>query len=67
MVMKKFLVDLKFHFVLAFVIRFLFTIYGLKHDEYCETTSESCVKYTDIDYRVFTDAAKYVYEVIWKN
>ncbi len=64
MMTESLLFSLRFHFALAFAIRIFFTVYGLKHDEYCEATSENCIKYTDVDYRVFTDAAKYVYEVI---
>ena len=38
----------------AFFIRIIFIVYGTIHDEVME------VKFTDIDYNVFTDAAEYV-------
>ncbi|KAL8733954.1 MAG: hypothetical protein Q9181_003368 [Wetmoreana brouardii] len=40
--------------VCATVLRFIFLIYGLLQDAY------SPIKYTDIDYFVFTDAARYI-------
>lgn len=44
----------KFHIILALIIRFVLIIYG----EYQDKISE--VPYTDIDYRVFTDASRHV-------
>ena len=64
--MKNILSSVGFHFALAFIVRLVFTFYGLFHDAYCEQSTENCPKYTDYDYRVFTDAANYVYEVrLW--
>lgn len=46
--------DYKIHLVFAFLIRCGFIIYGIHHDK------NSIVPYTDIDYRVFTDAARHL-------
>ncbi|XP_047509249.1 GPI mannosyltransferase 1 [Pieris napi] len=46
----------KFHATLAFIIRLAFVCYGTYHDSHFD------VPYTDIDYKVFTDAAKHVYQ-----
>lgn len=45
---------LKYHLVTGFLIRILLIAYGDYHDNKYE------VPYTDIDYKVFTDAARYV-------
>lgn len=50
------------HFTIAFLIRLTFLVYGIYHDFLCES-KENCVKYTDVDYYVFSDAARYVYNV----
>ena len=42
----------------ALLLRIVFMLYGLWQD------STMVVKYTDVDYYVFTDAAKYITEVI---
>lgn len=42
-------------FVSAIVLRVILTCYGLLQDQY------SALPYTDIDYFVFTDAARYIY------
>ncbi|VEN33713.1 unnamed protein product [Callosobruchus maculatus] len=47
-------VDYKLHLYFSLTIRLLLIVYGNYHD----TISE--VKYTDIDYKVFTDAARHV-------
>ncbi|XP_018301113.1 GPI mannosyltransferase 1 [Mycetomoellerius zeteki] len=44
------------HCLLAFVLRLVFILYANFHDEYLT------VPYTDVDYKVFTDAARYVVE-----
>lgn len=43
------------HYITAFVIRLLLIIYGEIQDKLFH------IKYTDIDYKVFTDAARHVY------
>lgn len=45
----------KYHLIIGFIIRLFLIYYG----EYLDEISE--VPYTDIDYKVFTDAARYVY------
>lgn len=47
-------VNYKVHLCLAFAARLAFIIYGIYHDKI------STVPYTDVDYRVFTDAARHV-------
>lgn len=47
-------IDYKCHLLLAFIVRIVFIVYGIYHDK------TSVVPYTDIDYKVFTDAARYV-------
>ncbi|XP_077278551.1 GPI alpha-1,4-mannosyltransferase I, catalytic subunit [Temnothorax americanus] len=44
------------HCLLAFVLRLVLILYANFHDEYF------AVSYTDVDYRVFTDAARHVVE-----
>lgn len=44
------------HMVIGFMIRVLLVVYGHIHDHFFD------VKYTDVDYRVFTDGAKYLSE-----
>ena len=51
------------HFLIAFLIRAGFTFYGLYHDYVASTSTENIPKYTDIDYQVFTDAARFLYDV----
>lgn len=58
------------NFLLALVIRVIFTVYGLYHDRESQrvnndqsTAAANIPKYTDVDYQVFTDAAEYVYQV----
>lgn len=46
--------DYKVHLLLAFIIRLIFICYGVYHDKL------SSVAYTDIDYKVFTDASRHV-------
>lgn len=46
-------IDYKKHLVVSLFIRILLVIYSILHDEV------SKVKYTDIDYKVFTDAARH--------
>ncbi|OWB76668.1 hypothetical protein B5S32_g823 [[Candida] boidinii] len=45
----------KFILITSFIARLVFLIYGLYQDKYMK------LPYTDIDYFVFTDAAKYVF------
>lgn len=55
----------KFHFIIALLIRVLFTVFGVYHDYQSENLmddSKIAPKYTDIDYQVFTDAARHVYQ-----
>lgn len=40
--------------ILAFAFRLLLIVYAQYHDAY------SVVKYTDVDYRVFSDAARFI-------
>lgn len=47
-------INYKTHLIIAFAIRLGFIIYGEHHDKV------ATVPYTDIDYRVFTDAARHV-------
>ncbi|XP_017778045.1 PREDICTED: GPI mannosyltransferase 1 [Nicrophorus vespilloides] len=42
------------HIIFAVIIRFCFISYGLYHDQYAS------VAYTDVDYKVFTDASRHV-------
>lgn len=46
--------DYKTHLVVAFAVRLAFIAYGSYHDK------NSSVPYTDVDYKVFTDAARHV-------
>lgn len=45
---------MKFHFVLAFTLRVVLVIYSNFHDQTFK------VQFTDIDYKVFTDASRYM-------
>ncbi|KAK7080342.1 hypothetical protein SK128_025223 [Halocaridina rubra] len=45
---------IQIHLFLGFVIRFMFIVYGEHHDK------TNVLKYTDVDYHVFTDAASEV-------
>lgn len=47
-------IDYKKHLIFALVIRFILIAYGIHHDQLSE------VKYTDIDYKVFTDASRHL-------
>ncbi|CAH1992290.1 unnamed protein product [Acanthoscelides obtectus] len=47
-------INYKFHLSFSLIVRILLIIYGNYHDSISE------VKYTDIDYKVFTDAARHV-------
>lgn len=42
----------KLHCSIALVVRLFFVVYGAYHDRYFK------VPYTDVDYKVFTDAAR---------
>lgn len=44
----------RLHCIIAFALRLLFVVYGNYHDKYLK------VPYTDVDYRVYTDAARYI-------
>ncbi|EFN74973.1 GPI mannosyltransferase 1 [Camponotus floridanus] len=44
------------HCLLAFILRLILILYANFHDEYF------AVSYTDVDYKVFTDAARHVIE-----
>lgn len=46
--------SLKYHLVAGLVIRIILIAYGDYHDDYYD------VPYTDVDYKVFTDAARHV-------
>ncbi|XP_045457238.1 GPI mannosyltransferase 1 [Melitaea cinxia] len=48
--------DFQTHIRIGAIIRFLLVIYSSYHDRHYD------VPYTDIDYKVFTDAAKHVYD-----
>lgn len=56
--------NIKYHFLLAFLIRIVFIIYGLIHDKKCDESDLNIPRYTDIDYQVFTDAARHVSQVL---
>jgi phosphatidylinositol glycan class M len=45
---------LQIHFVIAFALRLLLITYANYHDKYFN------VPYTDVDYKVYTDAARYI-------
>jgi hypothetical protein len=62
--------SLKFHFIVALIVRIAFTLYGCYHDQLAQNQLallgdkvKPIPKYTDIDYQVFTDAARYIYQV----
>ncbi|XP_030750319.1 GPI mannosyltransferase 1 [Sitophilus oryzae] len=46
--------DVITHFIFASLIRAILIVYGIWHDKYSD------VPYTDIDYKVFTDASRYI-------
>ena len=59
--------NLKLNFLLAFLVRLSFTICGVYYDKKIEEDNQLenakiTPKYTDIDYQVFTDAARHVYQ-----
>lgn len=51
---KFFTISYKYHILIAFLLRIILVIYSQFHDELAE------VPYTDVDYKVFTDAARHV-------
>jgi hypothetical protein len=63
------------NFTVAFLLRIIFLFYGLYHDSYVESLENKAQnltldhkpipKYTDIDYEVFSDGARHMYEVIY--
>ena len=54
---QQFVDNIVFTLVLSFLVRVALLLYGLLQDEQME------VKYTDVDYYVFTDAAKLITQV----
>lgn len=52
--MSPLLSNYKVHLAFGFTIRIVFLLYGVWHD------SVSSVPYTDVDYKVFTDAARHI-------
>jgi len=50
------LVPFRTHLIVSFLLRFMFILYGEHHDR------NHLAKYTDIDYRVVTDAARHLNE-----
>jgi hypothetical protein len=65
--------NLGLHFFVAFLMRFLFTLFGIYHDSILIRIENHIIniadkpKYTDVDYSVFTDAAYYVHRVNYLN
>lgn len=54
-VFQKFVnIDYKLHLLFSLTVRLILIVYGIYHDEVSE------VKYTDIDYKVFTDASRHI-------
>lgn len=53
-VQKIVLIDYRFHLIISFVIRLALIWYGVYHD------SVSTVPYTDVDYKVLTDASRHI-------
>lgn len=49
-------IDYKLHLLFSLVVRLMLIVYGIYHDQVSE------LKYTDIDYKVFTDAARHILE-----
>lgn len=47
-------INYKIHIILSLVLRFILIGYGIYHDQ------NSSVKYTDVDYKVFTDASRHI-------
>ena len=60
-ILSKLLNNVKLHFFISLLLRLLLIYYGNKRDTECKL--KNCVKYTDVDYSVFSDAAYYVYQV----